>query len=172
MGGGGFWKAVATQHRKENPSKVAHAKSGPSVLRVGALRGTNLRGQTKPKRRFLQRFSLIFGRFSCLFLENKAFEKTADFRREPQKTAGTRRKPQIGVCPLRFVPLTMESQTRVSKRAPREFRNWRVQGNPLTLRQPFANPSPTLRQPFANLFCQPFLPTFSANPSPTPSFCV
>ena len=41
-----------------------------------------------------------------------------------------------------------------------------VQGNPLTLRQPFANPSPTLcqpfanpsptfYQPFANLFCQP-----------------
>ena len=57
----------------------------------------------------------------------------------------------------------MDSQTRVSKRAPREFRNWRVQGNPLTLRQPFANPWPTLRQtprqPFANplqnLFCQP-----------------
>ena len=52
----------------------------------------------------------------------------------------------------------MESQTSVSKRAPREFRNWRVQGNPLTLRQPFANPSPTPRQPFANP-----LPTFSAN---------
>ena len=33
------------------------------------------------------------------------------------------------------------------------------------IRQPFANPPPTLRQPFANLFCQPFLPTFSANPS-------
>ena len=57
----------------------------------------------------------------------------------------------------------MESQTSVSKRAPREIRNWRVQGNPLTLRQPFANPLPTLRQPlanlsptfFANLFCQP-----------------
>ena len=67
----------------------------------------------------------------------------------------------------------MESQTRVSKRAPREFRNWRVQGNPPTLRKPFANPVPTLRQPFANLsptLCQPFLPTFSANPSPTPSF--
>ena len=30
------------------------------------------------------------------------------------------------------------------KRVPREFRNLRVQGNP-----------PTLRQPFANLFCQP-----------------
>ena len=34
-----------------------------------------------------------------------------------------------------------------------------------TPRQPLANPSPTLRQPFANP-----LPTFSANPSPTPSF--
>ena len=64
----------------------------------------------------------------------------------------------------RRVPKPMESQTSVSKRAPREFRNWRVQvpGNPLTLRQPFANPLPTLRQPFANLLpslCQPFLPT-------------
>ena len=50
----------------------------------------------------------------------------------------------------------MESQTSVSKRVPREFRNWRVRGNPLpTLRQPFANPPPTLRQPFAHLFCQP-----------------
>ena len=61
---------------------------------------------------------------------------------------------------------SMESQTRVSKRAPREFRSWRVQGNPPTLCQPFANPlptlcqpfanpSPTFRQPFAHLFCQP-----------------
>ena len=52
------------------------------------------------------------------------------------------------------------------KRAPRELQNWRVQGNPPTLcqpfanpspthRQPFANPSPTSRQPFASLFCQP-----------------
>ena len=32
-------------------------------------------------------------------------EKAADFRRKPLKTAGTCRKPQIGVCPLRFVPL-------------------------------------------------------------------
>ena len=51
----------------------------------------------------------------------------------------------------------MESQTSVSKRAPREFRTWKVQGSPLTLRQPCANPVPTLRQPFANS-----LPTFSA----------
>ena len=66
---------------------------------------------------------------------------------------------------------SMESQTHVSKQAPRELRNWRVQGNPPTLCQPFAkfqplaNPLPTLRQPFANP-----LPTFSASPSPTPSF--
>ena len=59
----------------------------------------------------------------------------------------------------------MESQTRVSRRAPREFRTWRVQGNPPTLRQPCANPSPTLRQPFANLFCQtPLQPPLSVNP--------
>ena len=48
----------------------------------------------------------------------------------------------------------MESQTRISKPALREFRNWRVRKS--------ANPSPTLRQLFANLsptLCQPFLPT-------------
>ena len=56
----------------------------------------------------------------------------------------------------------MESQTRVSKRAPRKFRDWRVQGNPPTLRQPFANPLPT--------FSANPLPTLSAIPSPTPSF--
>ena len=56
-------------------------------------------------------------------------------------------------------PMESQTQTRVSKRAPREFRNWRVQGNPLTLRQ---HPVPTLRQPFAKhspTLCQPFLPT-------------
>ena len=61
--------------------------------------------------------------------------------------------------------MSMKSQTSDSKRAPREFRNWRVQGNPLTLCQPFANPPPTLRQPSANpspTLRQPF-----ANPSPT-----
>ena len=52
------------------------------------------------------------------------------------------------------------------KRALSDLQNWRVQGNPPTLDQPFANPVPTLRQPFANLS-----PTFSANPSPSsPSF--
>ena len=49
----------------------------------------------------------------------------------------------------------MESQTWSSKRVLRELKNWRVQGNP----------SPTLCQPFANLSL-----TFSANPSPSPSF--
>ena len=72
-----------------------------------ALKGTNLRGQTEPKRRF----SLILAD-SRLFLESKAFgqrrfpQKTTDFRRFSQKTAGTRRKPQISVCSLRFVPLS------------------------------------------------------------------
>ena len=73
----------------------------------GGLKGTNLRGQTEPKRRF----SLILQILAFFFLENEAFgkrgfsQKTADFRRKPQITAGTRRTPQIGVCPLRFVPL-------------------------------------------------------------------
>ena len=77
----------------------------------GALKGTKLTGQTEPKRRSLQ----IFADFadSRLCLENKAVEKrrvsqkTADFCRKPQKTTGTRRKWQIGVCPLRFVPLSV-----------------------------------------------------------------
>ena len=60
-------------------------------------------------------------------------------------------------------PRPRQSQTRFSKQALRELKNWRVQGNPPTLCQPCANPSPTFRQPFTNLFCQPFLPTFSAN---------
>ena len=68
--------------------------------------------------------------------------------------------------PLSFLlKIAMESQTLVSKWAPREFQNWGVQGNPLTLCQPFANPVPTLRQPCANpspTLCQPF-----ANPVPT-----
>ena len=82
----------------------------------GALKGTNLRGQTEPERRF----SRIFAD-SRLLLENEAFwkrrcsQKTADFRRKPQKTAGARRKPLIGVCPLRFVPLSaaLNSQGRI-----------------------------------------------------------
>ena len=64
-----------------------------------------------PLRSHFRWFSLIVPD-SRLFLENKALgkrrlsQKTADFRRNLQKTAGTRRKPQIGVCPLRFVPLS------------------------------------------------------------------
>ena len=82
-------------------------KTNGMIISQGTLKGTNLRGQTEPKRRF----SLIFAD-SRLFIENKAFgkrifsQKTTDFRRKLQKTAGTRRKPQIGVCPLRFVPLS------------------------------------------------------------------
>ena len=54
--------------------------------------------------------------------------------------------------------IAMESQTRssnYSKQALRELQDWRVQGNPV----------PTLRQPFNPL------PTFSDDPSLSPSFC-
>ena len=77
----------------------------------GALKGTNLRGQTEPKRRFLQIFA-DFCRFSPFAREQSIWEN-ADFRRKPLIFAGNRRKPQepaekpqIGVCPLRFVPLS------------------------------------------------------------------
>ena len=67
----------------------------------GALKGTNLSGQTeRPNADFRQ-----ISADSRLFLENKAVgkrrfsQKTADFCRKPQNSAGTRRKPQIGVCP-------------------------------------------------------------------------
>ena len=97
---------------KSSAGKLLYPTSGnvhssSTACFQGALKGTNLRGQTEPKRRF----SLIFAD-SRLFLENDAFgqrrlsQKTADFRRKPQENAGTRRKPQIGVCPLRLVPLS------------------------------------------------------------------
>ena len=77
---------------------------------------TRLRGQTyedepSPNADF-RRFLLTFAVFSLL-LENKALgkrrfsRKTADFRGKPQIFSGTRRKPQIGVCPLRFAPLSV-----------------------------------------------------------------
>ena len=64
-------------------------------------------GHIEPKHRFSQLFT--DSRFST---ENEAFGKrrfsqeTVDFRRNLQKTSATRRKPQIGVGPLRFVPLS------------------------------------------------------------------
>ena len=42
---------------------------------------------------------------SLIFLENESLGKRR-FSQETAETAGTRRKPQIGVCPLRFVPLS------------------------------------------------------------------
>ena len=65
------------------------------ILKMGtigqaALKGTNLRGQTEPKRRF----SLILA--DSRLLPEKEALGSADFRR----------KPQIGVCSLRFVPLS------------------------------------------------------------------
>ena len=71
--------------------KGEHLKSDSAQ---GALKGTNLRGQTEPKRRF----SLIFAD-SRLFPENKTFGKRiisqniANFRRTPQKTADWRLSP-------------------------------------------------------------------------------
>ena len=75
------------------------------VFCQGALKGTNLRGQTEPKRRF----SLILADFRWFspfpgkqsIWEAQIFEEN---RRFSQETTGTRRKPQIGVCPLRFIP--------------------------------------------------------------------
>ena len=93
----------------EQASEEASAQSKETLRNIGqgALKGTNLRGQTEPKRRF----SLIFADF-CRFLsfprkqsiwETQIF---AENRRFSQKTAENRRNPQIGVCPLRFVPLS------------------------------------------------------------------
>ena len=83
------------------PTRICTAPFGQVEIQ-GALKGTNLRGQTEPKRRF-----------SLILLILAVSWKTkhlgiGDFRRKPQKTAGTRSKPQIGVCPLRlrFVPLS------------------------------------------------------------------
>ena len=67
---------VTTKEDRGSPIGV------PSALSQGALKGTNLRGQTEPKRRWKTKHL-----------------GSADFR---TKTAGTRRKLQIGVCPLRF----------------------------------------------------------------------
>ena len=70
----------------------------------GALKGTNLRGQTEPKRTFSQIFA-DFCRFSPfprkrsiwetqIFAENRRFsQETAENRRNPQKTADWRLSP-------------------------------------------------------------------------------
>ena len=92
---------------------------------------------------------------------------------------------RFAVCVFRIIRVFVrqtfpkESQTCSSKRALRDLKTWRVQGNPPTLCQPFANPSPTLCQPLGqpcgnpspNL-CQPFLSTplqapFSMGPTET-----
>ena len=92
----------------QNPQKVS--KRSSRAESQGALKGRAEGDKPSPNADF-RRFSQIFAD-SRLSLENKAFGKrrfsqeTADFCRKPQKTAGTRRKPQIGVRPLRFVPLS------------------------------------------------------------------
>ena len=73
------------------------------IILQGALKGTNLRGQNRAQTQIFadsRRFSLIFA-----FSWKTEYLGNVDFRRKPQKTAGARRKPQIGVCPFRFVPL-------------------------------------------------------------------
>ena len=66
----------------------------------GALKGTNLRGQTEPKRSFSQIMSDFFSfRFSPFpgkkaLGKRRSAQKTADLRRKPQIFAGNRRKPQ------------------------------------------------------------------------------
>ena len=76
------------------PRRQKHALSqsiGPSACTFffqGALKGTNLRGQTEPKRRF----SLIFADILAFSWKTKHFGN-ADFRRKPQIFAGNRRKP-------------------------------------------------------------------------------
>ena len=86
------------------------------VCQQGALKGTNLRGQTEPKRRFSQIFA-----DSRLFLENKAFGK----RRFSQKTlifAGNRRKPKepaenrrLACVPLGSSPQALSYSRRMSE---------------------------------------------------------
>ena len=72
----------------------------------GALKGTNPRGQTEPRRRVSQIFA-HFCRFWPFPRKRSIWETQifAENRRFSQKTARNRRKPQIGVCPLRFAPL-------------------------------------------------------------------
>ena len=83
------FRGFSIVHKTRHGAKtMTGTVSGPEDQ--GALKGTNLRGQTEPKRRF----SLILAD-SRLFLENKAFGN-AD-RRKPQETAENRR--------LAFVPL-------------------------------------------------------------------
>ena len=54
--------------------------------------------EPSPTRRFLQ-VSLIFAD-ARLFLEHKISQETADFRRKPQKTVGTRRNRRLAFAPL------------------------------------------------------------------------
>ena len=84
------------------PQNLLAAKPPPLKHHYSALQGTN-RAQTQ-----------ISADCRCRFLAFSWKTKhlgSADFRRKPQKTAGTRRKPQIGVCPFRFVPLSAAQST-------------------------------------------------------------
>ena len=72
----------------------------------GALKGTNLRGQTEPKRKFLL-ISADFGRFSSSPRIKTKHLGNADFHRKPQIFAGKRRfsREPAENRRLAFVPL-------------------------------------------------------------------
>ena len=99
-------------------------------------------------RRLHWRLSTGFFAFSPVFVYVQ-FSKTSPLKsgESSEKSSGENRVKSCHVCGCHGFS---RPETRVSKRAPRKFLNWRVQGNPLT-----ANPSPTFRQPFADLLCQP-----------------
>ena len=89
-------------------------------IRSGRAWGDTPKGTNRAQMQIFadsRRFSLILA-----FSWKAKHLGNADFRRKPQilagkpqKTAGTLRKPQIGVCPLRFVPL---------KRRPKKGFQW------------------------------------------------
>ena len=101
------WHAISASRKRwdfENAETLRFLVRSPKKTQA-ALKGTNLRGQTEPKRRF----SLIFAD-SRLFLENEAFgkrrfsQKTADFRRKPLIFAGNRRNRRLAFVPLGSSP--------------------------------------------------------------------
>ena len=93
-----FLPEICVKKGQSAVNKGAGEKGAPRNHPQGTLKGTNLRGQTEPKRTFSQIFA-DFCRFSPFFLENKAFGKrrfsqeTAENRRNPQKTADWRLSP-------------------------------------------------------------------------------
>ena len=111
----GLWKTVPReQHNRMNlvdenslwplprPPILSLQKTSLCASYQGALKGTNLRGQTEPKHKIFADFCrLAFPRKQSI-RETQISQKTT----ESQIFVGNRRKTQIGVCFLRFVPLS------------------------------------------------------------------